>query len=407
MNIIIKLFEKIHSRLNHTLFPNSKTEMITEWILNGLLIPFLLMIMLTLPIALLQGLSKKSEPSIIFIAILIIIFLYWGISLIILPIYYIFYTFTPKYKEEKEKRFATEKSNHIKQAIEESKAHEERVRLWKEKERVIQEELEKNKVNELVRNFAEKHCQLENNAENITKINPSEIKSNYLIDEEKLETLINLLEVKYNTKIKREDLEELIVNYRSEQEKDKLHNQIYTYDDNAILKAYVEYSGDNALRLDHYIPLTKVLNEKYSTEDLIEKIEKAIKLNTLNTFENKLKTKSLSISEIDQLAGKEFENEIAKAYQSQGYTILKVLHSNDQGADIIMTKFNKKIVIQAKRWKGSVPNKAIQEVATARTHYDCDEAWIVTNSYLTKQAIALAKTNKVKIFDRDSLKTIF
>ena len=60
-------------------------------------------------------------------------------------------------------------------------------------------------------------------------------------------------------------------------------------------------------------------------------------------------------------------------------------------------------MIQAKRWNGKVPNKAIQEVVAANAHYSCDEAWIVTNSNLTRQAHELAKTNKVRIIERKDL----
>ena len=35
--------------------------------------------------------------------------------------------------------------------------------------------------------------------------------------------------------------------------------------------------------------------------------------------------------------------------------------------------------------------------------YDADEAWVVTNSYFTKQALKLAEINEVYLIDRDEL----
>ncbi|MCC3380641.1 restriction endonuclease [Paenibacillus sp. UY79] len=47
--------------------------------------------------------------------------------------------------------------------------------------------------------------------------------------------------------------------------------------------------------------------------------------------------------------------------------------------------------------------KAVQEVQGTRAHYKASEAWVVTNSKFTQQAFQLARSNGVRLIDRDEL----
>ena len=47
--------------------------------------------------------------------------------------------------------------------------------------------------------------------------------------------------------------------------------------------------------------------------------------------------------------------------------------------------------------------EGVQEIIGAVKMYDANEAWVVTNSYFTKQAIKLAEINDVYLIDRDEL----
>ena len=51
----------------------------------------------------------------------------------------------------------------------------------------------------------------------------------------------------------------------------------------------------------------------------------------------------------------------------------------------------------------AISTKAVQEIIGAVKMYDANEAWVVTNSYFTKQAIKLAEINEVYLIDRDEL----
>ena len=80
--------------------------------------------------------------------------------------------------------------------------------------------------------------------------------------------------------------------------------------------------------------------------------------------------------------------------------------SGDQGADVVATKDQTKIVVQCKLYQSTVGNKAVQEIAAARTHYEAHHALVVAPNGFTKAARQLAATNKVYLIHPDQLAQI-
>jgi restriction system protein len=109
------------------------------------------------------------------------------------------------------------------------------------------------------------------------------------------------------------------------------------------------------------------------------------------------------IAQIDKMDGDEFERYLEQFFKAQGYKSIKTKASGDFGADVIIEKNNIRIAIQAKRHGQNVGVKAVQEVVAAKAHYKAHEAWVVTNSEYTEQAVRLAKSNGVKLIDRQQL----
>ncbi|SDE75650.1 Topoisomerase DNA binding C4 zinc finger [Fontibacillus panacisegetis] len=77
--------------------------------------------------------------------------------------------------------------------------------------------------------------------------------------------------------------------------------------------------------------------------------------------------------------------------------------AGDFGADLIIQKDGKKIVVQAKRYSKNVGIKAVQEAQAAIAHYGASEAWVVTNSDFTAATYDLAKSNRVRLVNREEL----
>jgi restriction system protein len=109
------------------------------------------------------------------------------------------------------------------------------------------------------------------------------------------------------------------------------------------------------------------------------------------------------ISDIDKMDGKLFEKYLEVLFERLGYKVERTKYIGDYGADLIIRKNGIKTVVQAKRYKGKVGVRAIQEAVGAKGYYSCDRAMVITNSYFTKQAKELADKNEVELWDRKEL----
>lgn len=113
------------------------------------------------------------------------------------------------------------------------------------------------------------------------------------------------------------------------------------------------------------------------------------------------KHRKYSWAEIDQMDGATFEHFIGDLIVRRGYGSVKYTPATgDFGVDIIL---NGRTAIQCKRYSKALGIKPVQEVYTGMSHYGCCEALVVTNSYFTKNAIALAKEHNITLWDRNTL----
>jgi restriction system protein len=94
---------------------------------------------------------------------------------------------------------------------------------------------------------------------------------------------------------------------------------------------------------------------------------------------------------------------LALLFKQLGYQVEQTKHSGDYGADLILYKDSKRIVVQCKRYSGKVSIKSIQEAVGAKAYYKAHDAWSETNSYHTNPAKNLALANKVVLIERDQL----
>ncbi|MFA6417254.1 MAG: restriction endonuclease [Patescibacteria group bacterium] len=105
-----------------------------------------------------------------------------------------------------------------------------------------------------------------------------------------------------------------------------------------------------------------------------------------------------------KLSGSDFEKLLYRLYESMGYSVQLNGKTGDQGGDLIATRDQERILIQAKCYNNwSVGNSAVQEAAAAKVHYDCNRAVVVATNTFTREAIDLAKTNNVDLISKDIL----
>lgn len=112
---------------------------------------------------------------------------------------------------------------------------------------------------------------------------------------------------------------------------------------------------------------------------------------------------SAEIEYVDIMEGYVFEQFLKTLFFYLGYDAVVTKKSGDYGADLVLKKDGRKIVVQAKRYGKNVGSKAVQEVVVAKNHYKADEAIVVTNSFFTKQAEEIADENDVSLIDRNEL----
>lgn len=95
----------------------------------------------------------------------------------------------------------------------------------------------------------------------------------------------------------------------------------------------------------------------------------------------------------ENISGAEYEELVAKSLSEKGfYNVSVTKRSGDRGADILATTSTGiTVVIQCKRYSGSVGQAAVQEAVSAREYYHCQRAIVITNSTFTPTAIDYAK----------------
>lgn len=107
------------------------------------------------------------------------------------------------------------------------------------------------------------------------------------------------------------------------------------------------------------------------------------------------------------LSGTDFEKLLYRLFEKMGYAVEHIGHTGDQGADLIISKNGEHILIQAKCYKNwGTGNEAVQQVVGAMKYYNCSRAMVVTTSYFTPAAIALAKANKTELISNEQLKEL-
>lgn len=116
---------------------------------------------------------------------------------------------------------------------------------------------------------------------------------------------------------------------------------------------------------------------------------------------HQLANTSVLVSE--NCTGVEYEVQCADLLKASGWQANTTAASGDQGADIIAQKAGVKVVIQCKRYSGSVGNKAVQEAHAAKTHYNATKAIVISNARYTRSAKELANSLNVLLLHHDQI----
>ncbi|WP_460709315.1 restriction endonuclease [Lysobacter terrae] len=120
---------------------------------------------------------------------------------------------------------------------------------------------------------------------------------------------------------------------------------------------------------------------------------------------NRETARALRISDVDSMAGHNFERYIATLLEFQGFHTKVTKGSGDSGVDIVAKKDGVAYAIQCKRSASGISRRAVSDAVAGIAHYGCTHAMVVTNRYFTPGARALAASNRCILVDRDMLAT--
>lgn len=99
----------------------------------------------------------------------------------------------------------------------------------------------------------------------------------------------------------------------------------------------------------------------------------------------------------------DYERYCARQLRQMGWEAIATSECGDQGADVVASRGNTRIILQCKLYTKAVGNDAVQQVSAARQHYGARYAAVVSNAPYTIPAQQLAKTNKVFLLHHDEL----
>ncbi len=170
---------------------------------------------------------------------------------------------------------------------------------------------------------------------------------------------------------------------------------------------YLETYGEN------YIENIRVLEEaiifkkiqcKGRIEDSIEEYKKDIEMERYDEWlGGSIESKSYSVQTIDKMNGLQFEMFLKVLFEKMGYNVELTKSSGDQGADLVLVKFGKKTVVQAKQYSKKVSNTAVQEITAAIKYYSAQQGMVVTSNEFTPGAIELAHSCGIRLVNRTEL----
>ncbi|MCI4063369.1 restriction endonuclease [Micromonospora sp. R77] len=113
-----------------------------------------------------------------------------------------------------------------------------------------------------------------------------------------------------------------------------------------------------------------------------------------------------TVAVTDVMSGSQFEHWVARLMWASGCRRVRVSGgSGDMGADVTgYAPDGQRLVVQCKRYSAKVGSPEVQRFAgTARHIHDADVALLVTNNYLTAQAVDVARRCHISVVDRDTL----
>lgn len=111
----------------------------------------------------------------------------------------------------------------------------------------------------------------------------------------------------------------------------------------------------------------------------------------------------VGMAAVDSMSGRQFEVLLEHFFALKGYRVARLASRRRIGADMFVDDSRGRTVVQIKRWSAVVDHDAVQQAVVARARYGVERAMLVTSSSYSPQAVSVAKSNGVTLWNRAML----
>jgi len=106
---------------------------------------------------------------------------------------------------------------------------------------------------------------------------------------------------------------------------------------------------------------------------------------------------------VDAMTGRQFEVLLENFFANKGYRVAWIGRRGDVGADLLLNDAHGRMIVQARRSNGVVHHDAVQLAIDAMARYRAPRALVVTSSDYSQDAVTVANSNGVTLWNRATL----
>jgi restriction system protein len=94
--------------------------------------------------------------------------------------------------------------------------------------------------------------------------------------------------------------------------------------------------------------------------------------------------------DLDRMSGPGFEEWVAERLRIEGDSVWRSPAGGDFGVDLVVTVDGVRVAVEAKRWKGTVPNGVVRSLIAGAGYHACRAGLVVTTAKFSAKARAQA-----------------
>ena len=103
------------------------------------------------------------------------------------------------------------------------------------------------------------------------------------------------------------------------------------------------------------------------------------------------------------MTGRQFRFLLEHLFAKKGYRVARLRLRRDSGADLLLDLPHGRTIVQVQHWGGMVRREAVHQAVAAKARYGAARALVVTSSNYSQDAVAVANSHGVMLWNRAAL----